>query len=141
MRDIRDPAQAEAFAFEAPDAFLRRREFFQRVAALAGLGLGAAAALSPDALVGAAAAQQGRSAPLPSPRNLPIDTFVVLMMENRSFDHYLGWLPEADGMQDGLTFADASGRRFGTHRLTDDFQGCAHPDPDHSWTGGRQQVD
>ena len=31
---------------------------------------------------------------LPSPRNLPIDTFVVLMMENRSFDHYFGWVPE-----------------------------------------------
>src|SRR5919202_250051 len=25
-------------------------------------------------------------------------------------------------------------------RLAPDFQGCAHPDPDHSWDGGRQQV-
>src|SRR6476659_1872775 len=26
------------------------------------------------------------------PSDCPIDTVVVLMMENRSFDHYLGWL-------------------------------------------------
>ena len=26
-----------------------------------------------------------------APRNMPIDHFVVLMMENRSFDHYFGW--------------------------------------------------
>ena len=43
---------------------------------------------------------------IPSPRNLPIDTIVVLMMENRSFDHYLGWLPGADGRQAGLTFGE-----------------------------------
>ncbi|MET0167046.1 MAG: alkaline phosphatase family protein [Vicinamibacterales bacterium] len=27
---------------------------------------------------------------------------VVVMMENRSFDHLLGWLPGSDGMQAGL---------------------------------------
>ena len=106
MRDIRDPAQAEALEYEAPDAYLRRREFLQRTAMLAGLGLGAAAALHPDTLIAAAT----RRGALPSPRNLPIDTFVVLMMENRSFDHYLGWLPDADGIQAGLTYTDATGR-------------------------------
>ena len=40
-----------------------------------------------------------RKAPFPKPRDLPIDTFVVLMMENRSFDHYFGWHPKADGAQ------------------------------------------
>ena len=30
---------------------------------------------------------------LPDPANAPFDTVVVLMMENRSFDHVLGWLP------------------------------------------------
>jgi phospholipase C len=29
---------------------------------------------------------------------------VVLMMENRSFDHFLGWLPKADGETLGLTY-------------------------------------
>src|SRR4051812_33733976 len=141
MRDIRDPAQAEAFAWHAPEAYLRRREFLQRTAVLAGLGLGAVASLKPDTLIPAAAARQGRSGPLPDPRKLPIDTFVVLMMENRSFNHYLGWLPGADGVQDGLRYSDAAGRSFETHRLTGDFQGCAHPDPDHSWDGGRTQID
>ena len=28
------------------------------------------------------------------------------MMENRSFDHYLGWLPNATGRQSGLTYLD-----------------------------------
>ena len=33
------------------------------------------------------------------------------MMENRSFDHFLGWLPGADGRQAGLTYLDTHGRR------------------------------
>ena len=31
------------------------------------------------------------------------------MMENRSFDHYLGWLDGADGKQAGLTYVDRDG--------------------------------
>jgi phospholipase C len=30
-------------------------------------------------------------------------------MENRSFDHFLGWLPNAVGQQAGLNFTDKSG--------------------------------
>jgi phospholipase C len=74
---------------------------------------------------------------LPSPRNMPLDTIVVLMMENRSFDHYLGWLPGADGRQAGLQFTDGKGVTHSTHRLLPNFQGCAFLDPDHSWGGGR----
>jgi phospholipase C len=118
---------------------LRRRDFLQRAAVTAGLGVGLAGVLSPDTILAEAA--QSQRAHVPSPSNLPIDTFVVLMMENRSFDHYLGWLPGADGRQGGLTYRDAAGSAHGTHRLTGDFQGCAHPDPDHSWLGGRQQLD
>jgi phospholipase C len=137
--DLRDPDAAERFAFSAPDEYLRRREFLQRTAMTAGLAAGLATVLDPDTLVAEAARSQRRAA-LPSPRNLPIDTFVVLMMENRSFDHYLGWLPHADGRQAGLAYTDRSGRRLHTHRLTPDFQGCAHAGPDHSWDGGREQV-
>lgn len=35
------------------------------------------------------------SCALPQPQNAPFDTVVVLMMENRSFDHMLEWLPSA----------------------------------------------
>ena len=68
-----------------------------------------------------------------------LDHIVVVMMENRSFDHYLGWLPGADGKQAGLTFTDKAGTAMDSHRLTD-FQNCKHPDPDHSYEGGRVQL-
>ncbi len=97
-------------------------------------------ALDPDTVIAHAARRQ-RSIDLPSPRNLPIDTIVVLMMENRSFDHYLGWLPGADGRQAGLVFTDKGGHRHATHRLAGTFQGCGFLDPDHSWQGGRTQLD
>src|SRR5919198_4106728 len=139
MGDVRDPAYAEALEATAPEAYLRRREFLQRTAMAAGLAGGLGLVLDPDVLVGEAAPAQ-RRAPLPSPRNLPIDTFVVLMMENRSFDHYLGWLPGADGRQAGLEFTNANGQTLATRRLAPDWQGCGHPDPDHSWAGGRTQL-
>jgi phospholipase C len=75
---------------------------------------------------------------LPAPGASGIDHIVVLMMENRSFDHYLGWLPGADGKQAGLAYVDRDGVTRSTHHLTD-YQGCAHPDPDHSYEGGRVQ--
>jgi phospholipase C len=137
---LRDGQALERLASEHPGELMRRREFLARLALAAGLASGAAAALSPGALIAEAAARQ-RANPMPSPRNLPIDTFVVLMMENRSFDHYLGWLPGADGRQAGLSYTDALGNSFHTHRLAPDFQGCAHLDPDHSWEGGRAQLD
>jgi phospholipase C len=62
---------------------------------------------------------------------------VVVMMENRSFDHFLGWHPNADGMQAGLSYPDLDGVLHPTHALAPDFTGCGHPDPDHSWDGGR----
>ena len=106
MDDLRDPAQAEALEHYSPDAYLRRREFLQRVAMGAGLAAGMGTVLHPDVLLAEAA--RTRAVPLPGPRNLPIDTFVVLMMENRSFDHYFGWHPKADARNAGLAYPDAS---------------------------------
>jgi phospholipase C len=140
MEDLRDPLEAERLATEEPEAYGTRRDFLQRTAATAGLAAGMGLVLDPDTVVAEAARRQ-RSVRLPSPRNLPIDTFVVLMMENRSFDHYLGWLPGADGRQAGLQFTDPHGKTFPTHRLTTDFQGCGFLDPDHSWDGGRTELD
>ena len=31
-------------------------------------------------------------------------------MENRSFDHFLGWVPGAAGRQQGLTYLDDAGQ-------------------------------
>jgi phospholipase C len=66
-----------------------------------------------------------------------IDHVVVVMMENRSFDHFLGWVPGADGRQAGLTYLDPAGVAHRTYPLAPDYQGCGHADPDHSYAGGR----
>jgi len=75
---------------------------------------------------------------LPAPNRSGIDHVVVLTMENRSFDHLLGWLPGANGKQAGLTFRDRLGRRRSTYPLAPDFQGCAHSDPSHTYDELRQ---
>jgi phospholipase C len=84
-------------------------------------------------------ARDAAAAPtLPDPDASGIDHVVLVMMENRSFDHLLGWLPGARGRQAGLTYLDDDGQAYATHQLTD-YQGCDHPDPDHSFEGGRVQ--
>ena len=139
MSDLHDPDHAERLEQEVPEEYLRRREFLQRTAMAAGLATGLSAVLPSETLVAEAAKRQRRTQ-LPAPKNLPVDTFVVLMMENRSFDHYLGWMPRADGRQGGLAYVDKAGQSHATQRLTPDWQGCGHPDPDHSWEGGRVQL-
>jgi phospholipase C len=69
------------------------------------------------------------------------DHVIVVMMENRSFDHLLGWVDDADGRQRGLSYRDAAGVRHKTHALAPDFQGCGQSDPDHSYEGGRVELD
>ncbi|HEY0783377.1 MAG TPA: alkaline phosphatase family protein [Thermoanaerobaculia bacterium] len=75
---------------------------------------------------------------LPAPASSGIDHIIVVMMENRSFDHFLGWLPGADGRQ-RTRFSDAHGTVHRTHWLAPDFQGCAFLDPGHGYTDGRVQ--
>jgi phospholipase C len=78
---------------------------------------------------------------LPSPANSGIEHIVVVTMENRSFDHFLGWLPNADGKQAGLSYVDSAGVTHATHSLSGDYTGCPHPDPDHSYSGARVEYD
>ena len=139
VTDLHDRDYAEWLEHADSESFLRRREFLQRTAMTAGLAAAMGTVLSPDTLVAEAAKRQ-RRVPLPGPRNLPIDTFVVLMMENRSFDHYLGWLPGADGRQSGLSYVGKDGKAQPTRNFSPDFQGCAYSDPDHSWEGGRTEL-
>jgi phospholipase C len=77
---------------------------------------------------------------LPAPEQSGIEHIVVVMMENRSFDHLLGWLPNANGRQAGLSYADRAGVLHSTYRLTT-FTGCGHPDPDHSYPAARSEYD
>src|ERR1700710_1205384 len=78
-------------------------------------------------------------APLPAPARSGVDHIILVMMENRSFDHFAGWVPAADGRQRGQRFVDRYGVPHTSWHLRD-FQGCGHPDPDHSYEGGRIQL-
>ena len=70
------------------------------------------------------------------PSKSGIEHVVIVMMENRSFDHFLGWVPGADGRQAGLAYPDESGVLHPTLHLAPDYQGCSHPDPDHTYEAG-----
>jgi phospholipase C len=117
---------------------INRRDFLRGAAGASGAALLGRTARSVSA--GILPASQGLAS-LPSPGSSGIEHIVVVMMENRSFDHYLGWLPNADGRQLGLSYLDGTGTAHPTHPLAPDFTGCSHPDPDHSYAGGRVQYD
>jgi phospholipase C len=107
---------------------INRRGFLRSVAGVA----------STAALAGAARETSAQTV-LPLPEDSGIKHIIVVMMENRSFDHLLGWLPGGNGHQAGLTYVDGTGETHPTNRLTT-FVGCSHPDPDHSYAGGRSEV-
>src|SRR4051794_41254248 len=107
-----------------------------------GVGITRRRFISATAAAGALAATRrmpfaGAASPkvLPDPASSGIDHIVVVCMENRSFDHYLGWVPGANGRQAGLTYLDDGGVPHDTHHLSD-WQGCGFNDPDHSYTAG-----
>jgi phospholipase C len=68
---------------------------------------------------------------------------VVLMMENRSFDHMLGSLKAVDGRIDGITNQmsnpDTSGNPVKPQPLAE-FQGQLNPDPDHHFPAVDLQI-
>jgi phospholipase C len=109
---------------------ISRRKF------LSGATLAAAGAAVLPGVAPQTAARSAVPLSLPDPAASGIDHVVVVMMENRSFDHFLGWLPGANGKQSGLSYVDRYGIPHATHHLSD-YQGCSHPDPDHSYEGGR----
>jgi phospholipase C len=106
----------------------------------AAAGAAATAALGPQALpVAAGTRPRPQVYPkLPDPAASGLDHIVVVCMENRSYDHYLGWLKGGDGRQAGLRYRDDHGQVHLTHHLLD-RSGCGFNDPDHSFTGGRTQ--
>jgi phospholipase C len=89
------------------------------------------------ALAGPVSAKSKDKHSLPPRDTSGVDHIVVVMMENRSFDHLLGWHPTADATQAGLEYVGKDGFLHPTFELAPDYQGCEHPDPDHSWAGGR----
>jgi phospholipase C len=136
---------------------LKRREFLRGAAAL-----GAASMIGGSSSPAEAARLPGGSIlDLPATSS-PIDTIVVLMMENRSFDHYLGWL--GDDATYWLEGRSRWGRKFSVEASTHEayrkpdgtvvetyplvtsgesnpWRGCGFGDPGHSWNAGRRQRD
>jgi phospholipase C len=111
---------------------VNRREFLRGAAGVS------AAALASTVSCNRVQINPGDAA-LPSPELSGIEHVVVVMMENRSFDHMLGWLPNANGRQAGLSYLDNDGNPQPTERLNF-FAGCSHPDPNHSYAGGRTEI-
>jgi phospholipase C len=112
---------------------LSRRDFLRAA-------LGSAAGASLVGMLPNRAVAAARNKRLPTPQQSGVEHIVVVMMENRSYDHLLGWLPNSDGRQAGLTYFDRNGVGFPTLPLAPDYQGCGHPDPDHSYEGGRIEL-
>ena len=126
----------------------------------AGGGMIATATLSPYArLIAAAQAATGIRKPgsLPDPMRpagsptaaLPFDHIVVVMMENHSFDNYLGMLPRrGQPLADGLTF-DANGRPLNRNPVKGGYITIQHapsictPDGSgsQSWNDTHRQID
>ena len=104
-----------------------RRRFLQIAAASSGL------AITGSDLLSQAVAN---ASPLIRPNGSHgIRHVVILMMENRSFDHFLGWLPGADGRHTMRFVSAVDGNTYPNYPLAPDFQGCGYSDPDHSWEG------
>jgi len=118
---------------------LSRRKFLSGAAGTAGLGALAVAGMGGWDAAGAITrastlATKGSSkVKLPKAKDAPFDTVVVVMMENRSFDTMLGWLPGANGKQAGLSYTDGAGQSHDTWHLAPDWQGCQFQDPFHIW--------
>ena len=139
---------------------MRRRDFLRSTAAagaLATLGFG-----PHEADARGRRLRGGSILDLPA-SEAPIDTVVVCMMENRSFDHYLGWLAtdeaylEAGRSRYGKRFRidgdnrrryrDPTGTAVPTFHLgtspefPNPYRGCGFRDPGHGWESGRVQRD
>ena len=140
---------------------LNRRQFLQRAGATGG-ALAAAAALPACHTVFPTGYKPRHNALNHSAKNAPFDTIVIVMSENRSFDHWLGWLGADEAYLDAgrsrygrfftvdannqQTFAGPNGPQATQHMngwdyLSDPYRGCDESDPNHSWTAGRSQRD
>src|SRR6202451_4353397 len=104
---------------------LNRRKFLQIAAVSSGL------AITGTDLLSQAVANASTTVRADGSRG--IKHIVILMMENRSFDHFLGWLPGADGRHDLRFVSAVDGNTYPNYPLAPDFQGCGYSDPDHSW--------
>jgi phospholipase C len=138
---------------------MERRDFLK-----AGLVLGGAAALGGCRLFPIPPSPGARTHSIinGAPGDSGIDTVVICMMENRSFDSYLGWLARDPKYRETgtkrygngftvngasfQTYVDPIGNSVDTYRRikypeADPWRGCNFDDPGHGWNAGRAQRD
>jgi phospholipase C len=77
----------------------------------------------------------------------PIDTTIVVMQENRSVDHYLGWYAAENRRFDATqqrSYATDDGTVVPTEPWgaggRGEYAGCGFADPGHGWDSGRVQA-
>jgi phospholipase C len=117
---------------------MNRRQFNQTVLLAGGAALFGGAA----SRFGSPQKAMAQTLPsLPDPDASGIEHVVAVTMENRSFDHFFGWMPNVDGKQAGLTYLDTHGVAHPTHSLSGNYTGCPGADPDHSYSGARIEYD
>jgi phospholipase C len=123
---------------------LDRRSFIKSAAAGAGLLAAGKASARADGLVNLALPNLGQTHVNP---RTPIDHVVVLMMENRSVDHYLGWYTPENGSFDGAqhrSYVNSTGDQVPTKDWgaggEGDFSGCEFEDPGHGHDAGVVQA-
>lgn len=110
-----------------------RRDFMRRAVGASGAALLGTVA-GGEISRGFGKQPQGSGALPTYPSHPRIEHIVVVTMENRSFDHFLGWAT-ADGQL--RSYPKPGGGTESTYALAPDYQGCGHPNPDHSYDGGR----
>jgi phospholipase C len=120
-----------------PSGDLSRRRFLTRGAVAAGVvAAGGALATLPDGVVESLAEPRRRGS------LDDVEHVVILMQENRSFDHYYGTLPGVRGFSDTATLTDVfsqpnpkGGIVLPFHVDTKQVDGQRLVDLDHSWDG------
>jgi phospholipase C len=144
-----------------------RREFLKRSLQVAGAAT-VSSAIGVEAMQAAAALDHTRRTKWQSVLDRParesgIDTVVIVMMENRSFDAFLGWLDHEHRYRElGMRRYGADFRIFGDQTVSypapdgtmvetahfpihsagpDIHRACGHNDPGHGWDAGRAERD
>jgi phospholipase C len=129
---------------------MERRSFLRGALGVSGLALMNGAGLARAAL------RRPATAGLPfDPKTSGLDVIVTTMMENRSTDHFFGWIHGIDGIQEGFVnpakldysgsnpcpretpFAVGDPTPVAAHRS---HTHCDSPDPDHGWFGSRVEL-
>ena len=110
---------------------LDRRSFLALSASAAAAAAVASCSSKSKPSARSSTATSRRSTPkgLGNPKDAPFEHVVLLMMENRSFDHLLGWVPGADAKQAGLKYPDLTGTLHPTWDLGADYQSCNFKGP------------